>query len=73
VPTLLSAPKLVFNLRPSPSPKFVGRENYLQQLDEFFYVPPANELTRRVFVLFGVGGVGKTQICLQFAEKSADR
>jgi flagellar biosynthesis GTPase FlhF len=51
----------------------VGREDYLQKLDDFFHVQPANQLTRRVFALFGVGGVGKTQICLKFAEKSSDR
>jgi replication-associated recombination protein RarA len=73
VTTSLPPPKLVYKFRPSSSPKFVGREGYLQKLDEFFHVRPANELTRRVFVLFGVGGVGKTQISLKFAEKSSGR
>jgi flagellar biosynthesis GTPase FlhF len=58
---------------PSSSPNFVGCEDYLQKLDECFHVRAANEVGRRVFVLFGVGGVGKTQLCLKFAEKSPDR
>jgi hypothetical protein len=60
-------------MMPSSSPKFVGGEDYLQKLDEFFSVRPANDLTRRVFVLFGVGGIGKTQICLKFSEKSSHK
>jgi hypothetical protein len=68
-----SLPRPVYKMMPSSSPKFMGCEDYLQKLDEFFHVRIANDLTRRVFVLFGVGGVGKTQICLKFAEKSSDK
>jgi flagellar biosynthesis GTPase FlhF len=68
-----SLPRPVYKMMPSSSPKFMGCEDYLQKLDEFFHVRTANDLTRRVFVLFGVGGVGKTQICLKFAEKSSDK
>jgi hypothetical protein len=69
----LPRPKPVYKLMPSSSPNFVGCEDYLQKLDEYFCVRAANEMGRRVFVLFGVGGVGKTQICLKFVEKSPNR
>jgi hypothetical protein len=56
---------------PSSSPYFVGCEDHLQKLQDYFQMQPANG--RRTFVLFGVGGVGKTQICLKFLEQNPDR
>jgi GTPase SAR1 family protein len=58
---------------PSSSPYFVGCEDHLQKLQDYFCGRPANETKRRTFVLFGVGGVGKTQICLKFLEQNPDR
>lgn len=52
-----------------PSPNFVGREELLDQLAAFFAPRPANSpSSRREFILYGMGGVGKTQISLKFAE-----
>jgi hypothetical protein len=65
--------KSVYKLMPSSSPNFLGCEDYLQKLDECFHVQAANERGHRVFVLFGNGGIGKTQICLKFAENSSNR
>jgi hypothetical protein len=70
---IIAPPNSVYRLMPSSSPRFVGCEDYLQKLDEFFHVRAANDMSCRVFVLFGVGGGGKTQICLKFAEQSSDR
>jgi GTPase SAR1 family protein len=58
---------------PSSSPNFVGCENHLQRLHDYFHVPLADERRRRAFLLYGIGGVGKTQICLKFLEESSDR
>ena len=65
--------KLVYKLMPSSSPNFVGCEEILQRLQDYFAARPSSQLKRRTFVLFGVGGVGKTQICLKFAEESAHK
>lgn len=47
-----------------PSPKgFIGRENYLQELRECY------KNGKRVFVLHGLGGVGKTALAQKFAEE----
>ena len=66
-------PKLVYKLMPSSSPNFVGCEEILQTLHDYFAARPSSQLRRRTFVLFGIGGVGKTQICLKFAEESTDK
>jgi hypothetical protein len=66
-------PKLVYKLMPPSSPNFVGCEDHLQRLHNYFHVQTANEMRCRTFVLFGVGGIGKTQICLKFAEQSSSR
>jgi DNA transposition AAA+ family ATPase len=60
-------------LQPSTSPMFVGCEEHLQRLQEYFHVRPAEERKRRAFVLYGIGGVGKTQICLKFLEEYPER
>jgi hypothetical protein len=66
-------PKPVYKLMPSSSPNFVGCQDHLDKLQEYFHVRPANERRRRAFVLYGVGGVGKTQICLKFLEEYSER
>jgi hypothetical protein len=72
-PKALPLLKPVHKWMPSSSPNFVGCEDHLQKLHDYFQVQPANDTRRRTFVLFGVGGVGKTQICLKFAEQSSER
>ena len=68
----LPAPAPVYKAMPPSSPKFVGYEDYLQMLHDHFILKPTNKL-RRAFVLCGVGGVGKTQICLKFAESISNK
>jgi hypothetical protein len=50
-----------------PSPMFTGRDSYLQTLHDHFSNPSK---PRKSFLLHGMGGIGKTQICLQFIEQS---
>ena len=45
---------------------FTGRSAYLQRLNNHF-VSNATE-KRKSFLLHGMGGIGKTQICLKFTE-----
>ncbi|KAF8544997.1 P-loop containing nucleoside triphosphate hydrolase protein, partial [Trichophaea hybrida] len=47
---------------------FTGREDILGRLSRRFFAPHG-ELSRRIFVLYGLGGSGKTQICLKFCER----
>ncbi|KIL63586.1 hypothetical protein M378DRAFT_164267 [Amanita muscaria Koide BX008] len=51
----------------SPSTFFTGRDSYLQALKDHFSPNPNGE--RKKFLLYGMGGIGKTQICLKFIEK----
>lgn len=56
---------------PTSSEFFTGRGNYIEQLKTYF--SPRNVLesgTRRSFLLYGLGGEGKTQICLKFLEEN---
>jgi Cdc6-like AAA superfamily ATPase len=49
---------------------FTGRDEYLQSLRDYF---SSNvEGKRKSFLLYGLGGIGKTQICLKFIEESVD-
>jgi hypothetical protein len=49
---------------------FTGRDNVLRKLHDGFF-PSRNESRlemQRRFILYGLGGSGKTQICTRFAE-----
>jgi hypothetical protein len=59
--------------KPNPSPIFTGRKDVLHKLEKIF-VPRTNSqlMTRRSCLLWGLGGIGKTQICLKFTEDRSD-
>ena len=48
---------------------FVGRDKYLQRLKDYFSIH-VDEGQRKSFLLYGLGGIGKTQICLRFLEQN---
>ena len=56
---------------PEPSNMFTGRADILNQLSAYFSdtTTSAASTTQRVFVLLGMGGVGKTQIALKFVNE----
>jgi Cdc6-like AAA superfamily ATPase len=56
-----------------PSSRFVGRRAILDRLDEHFRPRLERHKPRREFLLSGMGGAGKTQIALRFAEQYAER
>ncbi|KAF8722355.1 hypothetical protein AX14_009860, partial [Amanita brunnescens Koide BX004] len=65
--------------KPAPSPllpmkhsstMFTGHDEYLQRLRDYFN--SSVEGKRKSFLLYGLGGIGKTQICLKFIEESVD-
>lgn len=59
--------------RKTTSPMFTGREGILDFLDDQFCRRRPGSHPRRDFWLWGVGGVGKTQIALQFVDLHRDR
>ena len=56
---------------PPPTIDFTGRADILSQLDEYFCASPTSfDLGKqRVFVLYGLGGAGKSQIAFKFVEQ----
>ncbi|KAF8514539.1 hypothetical protein BU17DRAFT_94396 [Hysterangium stoloniferum] len=51
------------------SPIFTGQQKYLEQLREYFGTEGRRSDERRHHLIHGMGGIGKTQICLKFAEE----
>lgn len=56
-----------------PTTVFTGREDILNQLDRYFSLKGPDKDKQHVFVLYGLGGAGKTQIALKFVDKFSDR
>ena len=57
-------------VKPNSSVRFTGRTNILAGLKEHFTAKSNERLHRRkFFLLYGMGGIGKTQICLRFIEE----
>jgi GTPase SAR1 family protein len=53
---------------------FVGRKDVLDKLRKIFIHSADSKLmSRRSCLLWGTGGIGKTQICLKFIEEISDR
>ncbi|KIK01459.1 hypothetical protein K443DRAFT_564780 [Laccaria amethystina LaAM-08-1] len=64
----------VIPLMPNPSIRFTGRTEIIAKLKEHFSNSPNGQVQKRkYFLLYGMGGVGKTQICLKFIEEMADQ
>ena len=66
--------KIPVSQKPYSSPIFTGRKDILDKLRKIF-VHRANSglISRRSCLLRGMGGIGKTQICLKFTEEMSDR
>jgi hypothetical protein len=56
---------------PPPTRRFIGRVDILLQLEEYFFPGQASTAKeeQHIFVLYGLGGAGKTQIALTFIDK----
>lgn len=52
----------------TPCPFFTGRKEILERLDSFFSVRDSPVKPRREFLLFGMGGIGKSEIALKVAQ-----
>jgi len=65
----------VIPLMPNPSIRFTGQTEIIGRLKEHFSNTSYNDQVqkRKYFLLYGMGGVGKTQICLKFIEEMSDQ
>ena len=59
--------------RPNSSTLFTGREDILDRLKGHYAPRDEGDRCRKSFLLYGMGGIGKTQICLKFVEEMAGR
>ena len=67
-------PDGVMPLTPNPSNRFAGRAEVIAKLKRHFFTDTNNAVQKRKFILLhGMGGIGKTQICLKFVEDMSDQ
>ena len=59
--------------QPNSSALFTGRKDIIEKLKNHFAPQGQGDTQRKSFLLYGMGGIGKTQICLKFVEEMADR
>ena len=63
----------VIPLTPNPSNWFTGRTAVVAKLKRHFFTNTNGTVKRKFFLLYGMGGIGKTQICLKFLEDMGDQ
>ena len=64
----------VIPLMPNPSIRFTGRTEVITKLKRHFFNDTNDSAqNRKFFLLHGMGGIGKTQICLKFVEEMYGR
>jgi len=60
-------------IKPNSSIQFMGWTDVLAKLKEHFTAESNDKLCcQKFFLLHGMGGIGKTQICLRFIEEISD-
>jgi len=59
---------------PAASKLFTGQLEYIQTLKMHFGISSGDSMisAQKSYLLHGMGGIGKTQICLKFIEEVAD-
>ena len=65
--------RLSIKRQPLSSALFTGRIEILNKLESFFEARTPGHHSRREFLLHGMGGAGKTQLALKFAERCKTR
>ncbi|KIK05390.1 hypothetical protein K443DRAFT_91450, partial [Laccaria amethystina LaAM-08-1] len=59
-------------LMPNPSKSFTGQREVIAKIKRHFSNTNNSGQERKFFLLHGVGGIGKTEICLKFIEEMSD-
>jgi len=64
----------VIPLMPNPSNRFTGHTEVIAKLKKHFSINTGDSVAqkKKFFLLHGMGGIGKTQICLKFIEEMSD-
>ena len=62
----------VIPLMPNPSNRFTGQTEVITKLKTHFSNTNDSAQLRKFFLLHGMGGIGKTQICLKLIEEMSD-
>ena len=62
----------VIPLMPNLSNRFTGRTEVIAELKRYFFSTNDSAHKRKSFLLYGMGGIVKTQICLKFVEEMSD-
>lgn len=57
---------------PHSSSIFTGQVAYLDQLEKYFKQKIDQPHHKKCFLLYGLGGIGKSQICMKFVEQSTE-
>ena len=59
---------------PNLSAQLTEHTEAIAKLKRHFFTNPNDEVQKRkVFLLYGMGGIGKTQICLKFVQEMSGR
>jgi Holliday junction resolvasome RuvABC ATP-dependent DNA helicase subunit len=64
---------VILLMPPNPSNRFTGRTEVIAKLKRHFSNTNNSAQKRKYFLLYGMGGIGKTQISLKFAEEMSGR
>ena len=51
---------------------YTGRQKLGERLAQVFKSDPASPSIQKLFVIIGIGGTGKSEVCLKFAEAHRD-
>jgi hypothetical protein len=71
IPQAISLPGIESELSAPSTANFTRRRDYPTKLRDYFSIKPDEPPRRKSFLLYGMGGIGKTQICLKFTEENS--
>ena len=70
-----SLAKVLTKSAPNPSALFQGRRSELEELKKHYELPRGANIarSRHSLLVYGMGGMGKTQLCRKFTEETSDQ